>query len=112
LSSKPQTELTWTKAIMLGLGITSFFLITLGWIPSHLVYFWWDELNPGGLLERIGINLKDPYTLVRLRDAISMGYQTTLFVAAIVATYILGERKRRRLGLQGAGEPRDYLPGK
>lgn len=104
--------MTWTKAILIGMGITIFFLITLGWIPSHLVYFWWDQLKPGELLEKIGIRLKDPYTLIRLRDAISMGYQTTLFAGVLIATYIFGERKRRRLGQQGAGEPRDYLPGK
>lgn len=114
MSAQQQTtELSWTKAVLLGLGITIFLLISLGWIPSHFVYFWWDQLNVGELLSNtVGIELKDPYTLVRLRDMISMGYQTTIFVGLIVGTYIYGERKRRRLGKQGAGEPRDYLPGK
>jgi hypothetical protein len=111
-AEQPAPELTWSKAVLLGLGITIFLLITLGWIPSHFVYFWWDQLKPGELLERVGIELKDQYTLVRLRDAISMGYQTTIFAGLVIATYIFGERKRRRLGKQGAGEPRDYLPGK
>ncbi|MGH2811377.1 MAG: hypothetical protein ACRDI1_01520 [Actinomycetota bacterium] len=111
-SPTPNQELTWTKAVLLGLGITVFLLLTLGWIPSHFVYFWWAQINAGELLSRIGIELKDPYTLVRLRDAISQGYQTTLFAALIIGAYIWGERKRRRLGQQGAGEPRDYLPGK
>ena len=105
--------MTWTRAVLLGLGLTIFLLITLGWIPSHLVYFWWEQLNVGELLNDVaGIELKDPYTLVRLRDAISMGYQTTVFAALIIGAYIFGERKRRRQGAQGAGEPRDYLPGK
>lgn len=93
--------------------LTTFILVTLAWIPSHFNYFWWDRLQPGRIIQRLtGRELKDAYTLVRLRDAISLGYQTTVFAAIIVATYIYMERWRRRLGRQGAEEPKGYLSGK
>lgn len=110
---RERQQLTWTQAILIGLAITAFFLVTLTWIPSHFTYFWWDRIRPGTLLKDVlGIELNDPYTLVRIRDAISMGYQTTVFAVVIVATYIWGERRRRRLGQQGAEEPKGYLSGK
>lgn len=113
LLKKPSGELTWTQAILIGLVITGFILVTLAWIPSHFNYFWWDRLQPAKIIKNVtGYELKDAYTLVRLRDAISLGYQTTVFAAIIVATYIYMERRRRRLGQQGAEEPKGYLSGK
>ena len=35
-----QTELTWVKAVLVGLAITIFLLITLAWIPSYYTYWW------------------------------------------------------------------------
>lgn len=113
LSRRPASELTWTQAILIGLAMTAFLLIFLGWIPSHFNYFWWDRIHPATLIKNItGRELKDAYTLIRLRDAISMGYQTTVFAAIVVAVYIYMERRRRRKGQQGAEEPKGYLSGK
>lgn len=99
---------------MVGMFMTAFFLISLGWIPSHFIYFWWEQVNaPVDLVKRFtGYELEDPYTLVRIRDMVVMGYETTVFAVIVVAAYLVGERKRRRQGLRGGDEPRDYLPGK
>ena len=86
-----QTELTWVKAVLVGMAITIFLLITLAWIPSWYTY-WWASRDasaikiiqnvvhhlPGGAHHTI-----QPYTSTRVRDAISMGYQTTVFAALI-----------------------------
>jgi hypothetical protein len=123
VSARPQTELTWTKAIFLGFVVTAALLLLLVWIPSHFTYYIWDRFNASALPFGLGLDLAafyqnlagremDPYTLVRIRDAVSLGYQSTVFAVIIVATYIWGERRRRRLGQRGPDEPRDYLPGK
>ena len=115
-----QTKLTWVKAVLVGMAITIFLLITLAWIPSWYTY-WWASRDasaikiiqnvvhhlPGGAHHTI-----QPYTSTRVRDAISMGYQTTVFAAVIVGAYVWGERRRRRLGQRGADEVKGYLPGK
>lgn len=113
MSKQSKAELTWTKAVLLGLAITGFLLITLAWIPSYFTY-WWGGKSQDVLdfLQRVTKHEFEPYTSVRIRDAISMGYQTTVFAAVIVAAYIVNERRRRKQGLRGSDEVKGYLPGK
>jgi len=84
-----QTELTWVKAVLVGLAITIFLLITLAWIPSYYTY-WWASRDaaaikiiqnvvhhlPGGAHHTI-----QPYTSTRVRDAISMGGSMNILFA-------------------------------
>lgn len=105
-------EMTWTRAVLLGLFVTGLLLIFLAWIPSHFTYFWWEKLNPGENLKKITGHEFQPYTLVRIRDSISMGAQTVLFAIPIVATYVIMEKRRRALGQRGADDVKGYLPGK
>lgn len=105
--------LSWTRAIIIGLLITSVLLVTLAWIPSHFTYFIWPRIQPDKIIKSVtGYQIKNPYTLVRIGDAVSMGYQTVAFAIPLVVTYVVMERRRRRLGQQGAEEPKGYLPGK
>lgn len=105
--------LSWTRAIIIGLAITVILLVVLAWVPSHFAYFIWPRLEAGKIIEDVtGYKMKDPYTLTRISDLISMGYQTTIFLIPLVVTYLVMERRRRRLGQQGAEEPKGYLPGK
>jgi len=120
LRRSASTELSWTKAVALGMGITIFLLITLAWIPSYFTY-WWAARDASAVkivqdvvhkIPGFAHHTIQPYTSTRVRDAISMGYQTTVFAAIIVAAYLYGERKRRRLGQRGADDVKGYLPGK
>ncbi|HLF70285.1 MAG TPA: hypothetical protein VI541_04955 [Actinomycetota bacterium] len=107
-------ELTWTMAILKALAITAFLLIFLGFVPSIFRYWWAgnsDNISQF-LADTVGIRFKEPYTLVRLHDAISMGYQTVAFAIPVAATYFILERRRRRLGQRGAEPVKGYLPGK
>jgi len=104
--------MTWPRAVMIGLVTTGALLIFLAWIPSHFTYFWWDKLKPGENLLKITGHQFQPYTLVRMRDAISMGFTTVFFVIPIVATYVVMEKRRRALGQRGADDVKGYLPGK
>lgn len=105
-------EMTWPKAVLIGMVITGLLLIFLAWIPSHFTYFWWEQLKPGERLEQMTGHEFQPYTLVRIRDAISMGFQTVFFAIPIVATYVIMEKRRRALGQRGADDVKGYLPGK
>lgn len=113
VSTKPEKEMTWTKAVLFGFAIAIGFFIFLGFIPSYFTY-WWEGQTDNVI--RIVNDLTgwemQQYTTIRIRDAISMGYQTTVFAAAIIAVYIVMERRRRRLGQRGFEGVKEYLPGK
>ncbi|MGH2704174.1 MAG: hypothetical protein ACRDJ4_03515 [Actinomycetota bacterium] len=117
--SGPAKELTWVKAVVVALAITAVLIVTLGAIPSIFTYWWAGknqeilDLVNNGLKKVTGRTLiKDVYMSVRIRDMVSMGYQTTVFAAFIVGAYIWGERRRRRLGQRGGDDVKGYLPGK
>jgi hypothetical protein len=114
------SELTWAKAVVLGLGITIFLLITLAWIPSWYTY-WWGAHDASAQkyiqdvvhwIPGFKHHVDQPYTSVRVRDAISMGYQTNVLVVVIAAAYVWGDKRRRRLGQRGSDDVKGYLPGK
>lgn len=106
--------MSWVRAIILATIITGLLIVFLGFLPSMFRYAW--EGNAERIGEAIagvtGIELEDPYTLVRIHDAVSMGIQTVIFAIPVALTYILGERRRRRLGLRGGEGVKGYLPGK
>lgn len=114
LSKQSEPEMTWVRAIVLSTIITALLIIFLGFIPSIFRY-WWSS-NSDQIATTIknltGIEIKDRYNLVRIHDAISMGVQTFIFVIPVTAAYVLGERRRRRLGLRGTEGVKGYLPGK
>ncbi|MGH2767819.1 MAG: hypothetical protein ACRDIF_02560 [Actinomycetota bacterium] len=110
-----KAQLTWARAVMIGLGITAVLLVTLAAIPSIFTYWWGGrQQEVVDLINRVAKRklIKDPYMSVRIRDMISMGYQTTIFAAFIVGAYIWGERRRRRMGQRGVDAVKGYLPGK
>jgi uncharacterized membrane protein YedE/YeeE len=106
--------MTWVKAIVGSVIISALLVILLGFIPSAFRYTWAQKSDDFAELikDKTGFEFNDRYTLVRIHDAISMGYQTTVFAIPIVAAYVLGERRRRRLGLRGSEGVKGYLPGK
>lgn len=114
MSTKPEKEMTWVRAIVLSTVITAVLIIVLGFLPSMLRYEWDARSEEiGELIHNVtGYELQDTYTLVRIHDAISMGIQTFIFAIPVVATYIIGEKRRRRMGLRGSGAVKGYLPGK
>lgn len=106
--------MTWVRAIVLSTIITSVLIVVLGFLPSIFRYWWESNAESiAALIKTVsGIEFKEPYTLVRIHDAVSMGIQTFIFAIPIAAVYILGEKRRRRLGLRGGEGVKGYLPGK
>jgi len=114
LSRQPEREWTWARAIIVATLITAALLVTLGFLPSILRYTWDNNTDAmiAFIADKTGFEFKDSYTMVRIHDAITMGLQSVIFAIPIAATYILGERRRRRLGLRGSDAVKGYLPGK
>lgn len=106
--------MTWTKAIIVALVISATFLITLGFVPSIFRYEWSKRSDTiaSFIQDKTGYEFKDRYTLVRIHDIVSMGYQTNVFAVAVIATYKIMEKRRRRLGLRGSEAVKGYMPGK
>jgi hypothetical protein len=106
--------MTWVRAIILSTVITGLLIVFLGFLPSIFRYEWDNRAEDisSAITSVSGIEIDDPYTLVRIHDAVSMGIQTFIFVIPVAATYILGEKRRRRLGLRGNEGVKGYLPGK
>lgn len=113
MSTDENKEMTWTKAILFGFAIAAASILVFGFLPSEFTYWW--ERNTDNIVALVGDVTGqeiEQYTSVRIRDAISMGFQTVLFVIPIVATYIIMERRRRRLGQRGFEGVKEYMPGK
>jgi hypothetical protein len=106
--------MSWASAVIRATIITALLIIFLGFLPSTLRYEWNNRTDQmvQFISDKTGFEFKDDYTMVRIHDAITMGLQTFIFAVPIAATYILGERRRRRLGLRGADGVKGYLPGK
>src|SRR5205807_10410670 len=100
--------------------VTLFLVILHACINSYYPY-WWPSRDASTLkiLNNVVTHLPgfkhhpiQPYTSPRVLDAISLGYQSTVFAGIIVAAYVYGEKRRRRLGQRGADDVKGYLPGK
>ncbi len=106
--------MSWVRAIILATIINGLLIVFLGFLPSIFRYEWDNRAEDisSAITSVSGIEIDDPYTLVRIHDAVSMGIQTFIFVIPVAATYILGEKRRRRRGLRGNEGVKGYLPGK
>lgn len=110
---QPTAEMTWTRAVLIGMAIVVGFFITQGVIPSRFIYWWGTQTqNVVSIIKSVTGHEIEIYTAVRIRDAIAMGYETFAFAIPLVGAYIWAERRRRRMGAQGAQEPKGYLSGK
>jgi len=114
LAKQTEKPMTWVRAIILSTIITGLLILTLGFAPSMFRYAWdGNSESIAAFINNVsGIEFQDPYTLVRIHDAITMGIQTFIFAIPVALTYIMGEKRRRRLGLRGGEGVKGYLPGK
>lgn len=110
-------EMTWTRALVLGLIIWIVGIIFLAQIPSLIIYkadqyvaeiIEFSAKVPG--VEDEGLNT----TQVRIiRDLVANGVQMTFLVVMLVGAYIWQEKKRKRVGGKGVQDVvKGYMPGK
>ena len=108
---------TWTRAILLGSAIWIFAIITMGQIPSLIIYafdqYVAEIIEFSGKLPLVndeGLNSKQ---IAIVRDLVANGVQITILIGMLAGAYIWQERKRKRTGSKGLQDVvKGYMPGK
>ncbi len=108
---------TWTRAILLGSAIWVFAIITMGQIPSLIIYkidqyiaeiIEFTQKIPG--VNEDGLNTQQ---IKMIRDMINNGVQLTFLAALLIFMYFWQEAKRKRTGGKGLEDPvKGYMSGK
>lgn len=108
---------TWTRAILLGSAIWVFTIITMGQIPSLIIYkfdqYIAEIIEFTGKLPLVndeGLNSKQ---IQIIRDMVNNGVQLTFLAMLLIFMYFWQEKKRKRTGAKGLEDPvKGYMSGK
>jgi ABC-type sulfate transport system permease component len=110
-------EMTWTKALVLGLVIIAMLILLLGQLPSMIIY-----MADQYIAEIVEFTTKIPGVndaglnstqVAIIRDIVANAVQMGLLTAFIVAAYLWQEKKRKRVGGKGLQDTvKGYMPGK
>lgn len=109
--------MTWTRAILTGLGIWVIAIILLGQLPSWIIYkadqsvsSLIDFSTKLPLVNDEGLN---PKQIEMIRDVVANGVQMGALVVMLVVAYFWQEKKRKRTGGKGVQDVvKGYMPGK
>jgi ABC-type sulfate transport system permease component len=110
-------EMTWTKALVLGLVIIAMLILLLGQLPSMIIY-----MADQYIAEIVEFTTKIPGVndaglnstqVAIIRDIVANAVQMGLLTAFIVAAYLWQEKKHKRVGGKGLQDTvKGYMPGK
>lgn len=109
--------MTWTRAIVLGLGLFVLATLLLGQAPSYIIY-WFDQYVaeiieftakiPG--VNEEGLNAKQ---VAIVRDIVANTVQNAFLIAFLAGAYFWQKSKQKRTGAKGLTDPvKGYMPGK
>jgi Na+/H+ antiporter NhaC len=109
--------MTWTKAVLIGLGVWIFLILFIGQLPSVIIYKFdqyiaqiIDFSKKIPVVNEAGLNTKQ---VKIIRDIVANGVQMGILTGMIAFAYIWQERKRKRTGSKGLTDPvKGYMPGK
>ncbi len=121
--------MTWTRAILIGLGIWIAAILLLGQVPSWIIYKMDQEVSGivelstkvpgvGKICSSLGSGGPpsegcNPTQIAIVRDLVANGVQMGILAAMLVGAYIWQEKKRKRLGGRGPEDVvKGYMPGK
>lgn len=109
--------MTWARAILLGTAIWIFGIITMGQIPSMIIYAFDQYVAEiaefSGNLPVINDEGLNPKQILIIRDIVANGVQMTALIALLILMYFWQEKKRKRTGAKGPEDPvRGYMSGK
>ena len=109
--------MTWTKAVLIGLGIWIFAIIFLGQVPSVIIYKFdqyiaeiinFTKRIPG--VNKAGLNT---IQVKMVRDIVANGVQMGILTGMLAGAYFWQKAKQKRTGSKGLGDPvKGYMPGK
>lgn len=108
---------TWTRAILLGLAIYVFAIITMGQIPSLIIYkfdqYVGEIIEFTGKLPLINDEGLNTQQIKIIRDIVNNGVQITFLAILLIVMYFWQEKKRKRTGAKGLEDPvKGYMSGK
>lgn len=109
--------MTWTRAIVLGLGLFVLATLLLGQAPSYIIYTFdryvaqiieFSAKVPGVNPE--GLNAKQ---VAIVRDIVANTVQNAFLIAFLAGAYFWQKSKQKRTGAKGLVDPvKGYMPGK
>ncbi|MDP9069578.1 MAG: hypothetical protein M3N53_14735 [Actinomycetota bacterium] len=109
--------MTWTKAIVLGTLLWIFMILTLGQLPSVIIYKFDQYIAqivnftkgiPGVNAE--GLNTVQ---IKIIRDIVANSVQMGILTGILIVAYYWQKSKAKRLGTKGLQDPvKGYMPGK
>ena len=109
--------MTWTKAIVLGTLLWVFMILTLGQLPSVIIYKFdqyiaqiieFTQKLP--LVEEEGLNTVQ---IKIIRDIVANSVQMGILTVILIVAYFWQKSKQKRLGSKGLSDPvKGYMPGK
>ena len=109
--------MTWTKAVLIGMGIWIFLIIFVGQLPSVIIYKFdqyiaeiidFTKKIPG--VNKAGLNT---IQVKMIRDIVANGVQMGILTGMLAFAYIWQKRSQKRRGLKGLTDPvKGYMPGK
>jgi Na+/H+ antiporter NhaC len=110
-------EMTWTRAIVLGIIIWIVAIVLLAQLPSVIIYkadqYIAEIIEFSGKLPLVndeGLNSKQ---IQIVRDIVANTVQMGILFAMLVGAYIWQEKKRKRTGSKGVQDVvKGYMPGK
>jgi Na+/H+ antiporter NhaC len=110
-------EMTWTRALVLGIIIWIVAIILLAQLPSLIIYkadqYIAEIIEFSGKLPLVndeGLNSKQ---IQIVRDIVANTVQMGILFAMLVGAYIWQEKKRKRTGSKGVQDVvKGYMPGK
>ena len=109
--------MTWTRAIVFGTAIWVFSILSMGQLPSWIIYKFDQQVaqiieftQKLPLVNSEGLN---PRQIEIVRDIVANTVQNGVLIAMLVVAFFWQEMKRKRLGTKGLEDPvKGYMSGK
>ena len=109
--------MTWTRAIIFGTAIWVFSILSMGQLPSWIIYKFDQQVaqiidftKKIPLVNSEGLN---PRQIEIVRDIVANTVQSGILIAMLVVAFFWQEMKRKRLGTKGLEDPvKGYMSGK
>ena len=109
--------MTWTRAIVLGIVLFTVATLTLGQIPSLIIYkfdqYVAEIIEFSKKIPGVGNEGLNTTQIKIVRDIVANAVQMGALTVMLVGMYIWQERKRKRTGGRGLQDVvKGYMPGK
>ena len=111
------SPMTWTRAILYGLAIYFFAIMTMGQLPSWIIYKFDQSIasliDLSAKIPLVNDEGLNPAQIAIVRDIVANTVQNGVLIGMLIVAYFWQEKKRKRTGTKGPEDPvKGYMPGK